>query len=226
VRVVLVDDHEVMREGLASLLGRRGIETIGTAATVADAEETFRTLVPDVAVIDVKLPDGSGLQLVRKLRAERPEVGILVYTGAEEVGVLADALESGAQGFVLKLGGISQLVEALHKVARGERYVDPAIRVLIDAQVDGKPLLLTKREREVFDLLAQGLTGEEIATRLEIGAETVRTHIRNAMDKLDSHTRTGAVVEALNKHEIGAEAIHGYVAAVDGRSWSNGRRDT
>jgi two-component system, NarL family, response regulator DevR len=191
-----------MREGLASLLGRRGIETIGAAATVAEAEEAFRTLIPDVAVIDVKLRDGSGLQLVRKLRVERPEVGILVYTGAEEVGILADALESGAQGFVLKLGGINQLIEALHTVARGERYVDPAIRVLIDAQ-DGEPLLLTKRERQVFDLLAQGLTGEEIATRLKIGAETVRTHIRNAMDKLDSHTRTGAVVEALNKHEIG-----------------------
>jgi len=202
VRVVLVDDHEAMRVGLEDLLERRGIETIGTAATIADAEEAFRSLVPDVAVIDLHLPDGSGLQLVRKLSAERPEVGVLIYTAAEDVGVLADALESGAQGFVLKLGGIEQLIDALRRVAGGERYVDPAIRALLDAEADGKPLLLTKRERQVFDLLAQGLTGEEIATRLTISAETVRTHIRNATDKLHAHTRTGAVVEALKSHEI------------------------
>lgn len=203
MRVVLVDDHEAMRDGLEDLLERRGIETIGTAATVAGAADVFRDLAPDVAVIDVQLPDGSGLSLVRKLRAERPEVGVLIYTGVEELAVLADALESGAQGFALKLGGIKQLIEALHLVASGERYVDPAIRALVDAQADGKPLLLTKREREVFDLLAQGLTGEEIATRLTISAETVRTHIRNAMDKLHAHTRTGAVVEALKTYEIG-----------------------
>ena len=203
MRVVLVDDHEAMRVGLEVLLERRGIETIGTAATIADAEEALRGLAPDVAVIDVQLPDGSGLQLVRKLRAENPEVRVLIYTGAEEVAFLADALESGAQGFVLKLGGIKQLIEALHIVAGGERYVDPAIRALLDAEADGKPLLLTKREGEVFDLLARGLTGEEIATRLTISAETVRTHIRNAMDKLHAHTRTGAVVEALKTREIG-----------------------
>jgi DNA-binding NarL/FixJ family response regulator len=202
VRVVIVDDHEAMREGLKNLLERRGIETIGTAATIADAVEAFRSLAPDVAVIDLHLPDGSGLQLVRKLRLERPEVGILVYTGAEEVGVLADALESGAQGFVLKLGGMTQLVEALRAVARGGRYVDPAIAALLEAEADGVPPLLTKRERQVFDLLAQGLTGEEIATRLTISTETVRTHIRNATEKLHAHTRTGAVVGALKSHEI------------------------
>jgi DNA-binding NarL/FixJ family response regulator len=204
MRVVLVDDHEAMRVGLEVLLERRGIETIGTAATIADAEEAFRGLVPDVAVIDAQLPDGSGLRLVRKLRDEQPEVGVLIYTGPEEVAVLADALESGAQGFVLKLGGVKRLIEALHRVAGGERYVDPAIRALLDAEADGKPLLLTKREAEVFDLLARGLTGEEIATRLTISAETVRTHIRNAMDKLHAHTRTGAVVEALKTREIGS----------------------
>src|ERR1700704_998574 len=101
-----------MRVGLEVLLERRGIETIGTAATIADAEEALRGLAPDVAVIEVHLPDGSGLQLVRKLRGEQPEVGVLIYTAAEEVTVLADALESGAQGFVLKLGGVKQLIEA------------------------------------------------------------------------------------------------------------------
>ncbi len=200
--VALIDRHEALREGLTVLLGRRGIETVGTAGTVAEALEVLRDLHPDVAVIGLQLPDHSGLDLVKKLRGTRPEIAVLIYTDIEDVVTLADALESGARGFVLKLGGISQLVEALRIVAGGERYVDPAIRALLDAEIDGKPLLLTKREREVFELLAQGLTGEEIATRLTVAPETVRTHVRNGMEKLQAHTRTGAVVEALKTKEI------------------------
>jgi DNA-binding NarL/FixJ family response regulator len=201
--VVLVDDHEALRDGLEDLLRRRGIRTIGTAGTAADAAEVLREMHPDVAVIDVQLPDENGLRLVRRLCLEQPELAVLIYTGIEDVGTLAEALDSGARGFALKLGGLTQLIQALRLVAGGKRYVDPAIRALLDADIDGKPLLLTKREREVFDLLAQGLTGEEIAARLTVSAETVRTHIRNAMEKLHAHTRTGAVVQALEAHEIG-----------------------
>jgi DNA-binding NarL/FixJ family response regulator len=203
MEVALVDAHDALRGGLEILLERCGIKTVGATGTVAGAVELFREQQPDVAVIGIQLRDGSGLDLVKELRIERPEIAILIYTGIEDAGTLAEALESGARGFVLKLGGIDQLVHALELVAEGKRYVDPAIRALLDAEVDGKPLLLTKREREVFDLLAQGLTGEEIATRLTIAPETVRTHIRNAMEKLHAHTRTGAVVQALRTHEIG-----------------------
>jgi DNA-binding NarL/FixJ family response regulator len=200
--VALVDAHDALRDGLEVLLERRGIGTVGTVATAAAALEIFGAQTPDVAVIGIHLRDGNGLDLVRELRTERPEIAILIYTGIEDVGTLAEALESGARGFLLKLGGIDQLVQALRLLARGERYVDPTIRELLDAEVDGKPLLLTKREREVFDLLARGLSGEEIATRFTVSAETVRTHIRNGMEKLQSHTRTGAVVQALSTHEI------------------------
>jgi DNA-binding NarL/FixJ family response regulator len=154
-----------------------------------------------VAVVAVNLPDESGLRLVRRLHCEHPNLAILVYTGIEDVATLAEALESGARGFVLKPGGILQLVQALRLVAGGKRYVDPAIRALLDAEGDRRPLVLTRRERDVFDLLAEGLTGEEIATRLTVSAETVRTHIRNGMEKLHAHTRTGAVVQALRTHE-------------------------
>jgi DNA-binding NarL/FixJ family response regulator len=203
MEVVLVDVHDALRDGLELLLERRGIETVGTTATAAGAAEIFGSKHPDVAVIGIQLRDGNGLDLVRELQVGHPEIAILIYTGVEDVGTLAEALQSGAQGFLLKLGGVTQLIQALRLLARGERYVDPTIRTLLEAKVDGKPLVLTEREREVFDLLAQGLTGEEIATRLTISAETVRTHIRNAMDKLHAHTRTGAVVEALKTHEIG-----------------------
>jgi DNA-binding NarL/FixJ family response regulator len=200
--VVLVDEHEALRDGLEVLLARRGIVTIGTAGTAAGALEVFRGVDPDVAIIAVKLPDGSGLRLVRELRRDRPDLAILIYTAIDDVATLAEALESGARGFVLKPGGITQLVDALRVVARGDRYVDPAITVLLDAVVDGRKLLLTKRERDVFDLLAEGMTGAEVSSRLSVSIGTVRTHIRNGMDKLHAHTRTGAVVEALRMHEI------------------------
>lgn len=197
-----MDDHVALRDGLKDLLERRGIRTIGTAATAAEAVDLLREVKPDVAVIDVQLPDESGLRLTRRLRLDHPDLAILIYTGVEDASTLAEALECGASGFVLKLGGFTKLIQGLRLVARGERYVDPAITTLLDAEVDGRPLLLTGREREIFDLLAQGLTGEEIATRLTVSAETVRTHIRNGMEKLHAHTRTEAVVQALKSHEI------------------------
>jgi DNA-binding NarL/FixJ family response regulator len=200
--VVLVEEHEALRDGLVVLLERRGIRTIGTAGTVAGADALLRELRPDVAVVGLRLPDGSGVRLVRRVHRDRPGLAILIYTGIDDVGQLAEAMESGARGFVLKPGGIDQLVRGLRLLAAGRGYIDPAITALIAAEVDGRTLLLTRREREVFDLLAQDLTGEEIACRLTVSPETVRTHIRNGMEKLHAHTRTGAVVQALRTHEI------------------------
>ena len=200
--VVLVDEHEALREGLEGLLGSRGIRTIGTVGTAAAATELLAELRPDVAVVGIKLPDESGLRLTRRLLLDQPNLAVLIYTGVENVATLAEALECGARGFALKPGNVTQLIQGLRRVARGERYVDPRIGTLFDAEVDGEPLLLTRREREIFDLLAQGLTGEEIASRLTLSPDTVRTHVRNGMEKLHKHTRTGAVVKALKAHEI------------------------
>jgi DNA-binding NarL/FixJ family response regulator len=200
--VVLVDEHEALREGLEDLLCSRGIRTIGTVGTAAAATELLSELRPDVVVVGIKLPDESGLRLTRRLLLDQPDLLVLIYTGVENVATLTEALECGARGFALKLGSIAQLIQGLRLVARGERYVDPRIRALLDAEVDGESLLLTRREREIFDLLAQGLTGEEIASRLTLSPETVRTHVRNGMEKLHQRTRTGAVVKALKQHEI------------------------
>jgi DNA-binding NarL/FixJ family response regulator len=200
--VVLVDEHEALREGLKVLLESRGIRTIGTAGSAASAAELLDEVRPDVAVIGINLPDGSGLRLTRRLLVDHPDLAVMIYTGVENVVFLAKALESGARGFALKPGSADRLIGGLRLVARGERYVDPGIKELLDAEVDGRPLLLTRRECEIFDLLAQGLTGEEIALRLRLSPDTVRTHIRNGMEKLHKHTRTGAVVKALKAEEI------------------------
>jgi DNA-binding NarL/FixJ family response regulator len=200
--VVLVDEHEALRQGLERMLESRGIKTIGMAGNSATAVEVLGEVSPDVVVIGVKLPDESGLRLTRRLLLAQPNLRVLIYTGVESVATLAAALECGARGFALKPGSIAQLIQGLRLVARGERYVDPRIRALLDAEVDGTRLVLTRRECEVFDLLAQGFSGEEIASRLMLSPNTVRTHIRNGMEKLHRHTRTGAVVKALKAHEI------------------------
>jgi len=192
-----------MRDGLEVLLERRGVRVAAATGTAAAAEQAIREHEPDVAIVDLQLPEESGLRLVQRLAAAQPELKILIYTGAEDVETLAEALESGASGLVLKAGGMDNLIDGLRSVARGTRFIDPAVRAIIEPGSEVSSRLLTPREREVFDLLAQGLTGEQIAARLELSIETIRTHIRNGMGKLDARTRTEAVVQALEKGEIG-----------------------
>lgn len=201
VRVAIVDDHASVREGLDVLLSRRGCRVVGTAT---DAEEALTTVdqgAPEVVVIDLHLPGESGLSLTRRLLADKPQLGVVVYTGVDDAALLGDALETGARGFVLKLGPLGELVDAIRAVRRGDRYVDDRFKQLLESDVAGERLL-SKREREVFALLAQGLSGAQIAVRLHLSSQTVRTHIRNAMTKLEARTRTHAVVDALQRGEI------------------------
>jgi len=202
IDVVVVDDHVALRQGLEVLLERRGCRVVGSAGSASEGEEAVRTHQPDVAVIDIRLADESGLALVRRLLGDMPDLKVVVYTGIEDAAILADALESGARGFVLKPGPLQDLVDAIRDVRRGGRYVDPRLAELVQ-EAGSEPAILTKRERQIFDLLAEGVTGEEIARRLFVSPETVRTHVRNAMKKLHAHTRTEAVVQAWKRKEIG-----------------------
>lgn len=202
IDVVVVDDHVALRQGLEVLLERRGCRVVGSAGSASEGEEAVRAHQPDVAVIDIRLADESGLTLVRRLLSDMPDLKIVVYTGIEDAAILADALESGARGFVLKPGPLQELVDAIRDVRRGGRYVDPRLAELVQ-ESGSEPAILTKRERQIFDLLAEGVTGEEIAKRLFVSPETVRTHVRNAMKKLHAHTRTEAVVRAWKRKEIG-----------------------
>jgi DNA-binding NarL/FixJ family response regulator len=199
--LVLVEQHEALRDGLAVLLERRGFEVRGCARTAARGAEVIAERKPDVAVVGVDLPDERGTELVRRLNDRPPCPKFLIYTGLDDPDLLEAAYRSGARGLVAKPAGLDVLVDALREVWRGGRYFDRSF-----AQPNGNGAsaekTLSRRESEVLALLAEGLTGEEIAKRLVLSPETIRTHIRNAMEKLGARTRTEAVVKALDREEI------------------------
>ncbi|HWJ43440.1 MAG TPA: response regulator transcription factor [Solirubrobacterales bacterium] len=201
--LVLVEQHEALRDGLAVLLERRGFSVLGCATTAARAEQVISERQPDVAMVGVDLPDERGTELIRRLHGRFNGTKFVIYTGRTEPDLLEAAFRSGARGLVAKPAALPALVEALRKVWRGGRYFDP--RFSSQAAEDAAPArALSGREAEILALLARGLTGEEIAQRLVLSPETIRTHVRNAMGKLEARTRTEAVVKALERGEIQA----------------------
>jgi DNA-binding NarL/FixJ family response regulator len=199
--LVLVEQHEALRDGLAVLLERRGFKVVGRATTAARGEEVIREHNPDVAVVGIDLPDERGTELVRRISGNGVGSKCLIYTGLNDPALLEAAYRAGARGLVAKPAGLSVLVDALREVWRGGRYFDPSFRKG-DANGNGAVKALSSRESEILGLLAEGLTGEQIAKQLVLSPETVRTHIRNAMEKLGASTRVEAVVKALDSEEI------------------------
>lgn len=203
LNVVLVEDHLALRKGIELLLQRSGVRVVGAADSARSAYELILRRRPHAAVIDIALPDESGVALTRRLLDQDPELPILLYTGLEDRASLLAGLDSGARGFAMKAGSPAELVRAIRVVANGGNYIDPKLRpLMLEPLPAGASRGLSPREREVLGWLAQGLTGEEIAARLHLSAETVRTHVRNAMDKLGARTRVQAIVLALRKGEI------------------------
>jgi DNA-binding NarL/FixJ family response regulator len=203
VRLVLIEDHQALREGLELLLGREGCEVVGTAGTAAEGRELIERLEPDVALVDIRLGDDSGIDLTRDVLDSDPGRRVVLYTGSSDVELLISGLDSGARGYALKEGTPTELTGALETVAGGGTYVDPRLRpALLSRQTTQRMPSLSKREREIMDLLSQGLTGEDVAERLVLSSETVKTHIRNAMTKLEANTRVHAIAIALREGYI------------------------
>jgi DNA-binding NarL/FixJ family response regulator len=204
IRVLIVEDNFYTRLGTVSFLrGQPGVQVVGEAPSGEDAISLVARRRPDVVIVDINLPGESGIELTRALLDEDPDLGVLLYTGVDDQDTLAAALDCGARGFALKAGPPEELLGAIRAVASGDAYVDPRLRPLLLARLTTERIgVLSPREREVLDLLAQGLTGEEVAVRLSLSPETVRTHVRNAMDKLEAHTRVHAVAIALRQGEI------------------------
>ena len=202
VTVVVADDHPAMLASIAGILARNGFEVVGQAGDGQQALAQIEATNPDLALVDVRMPRMSGIEVAREAAVVAPDTAIVVYTAYGDLSILSEALDAGVRGFVLKEAPLADLVRALERVVRGEAYIDP---VLAGALVNGRAdqvASLTQREREVLRMLADGHSNEEIGKRLHISPETVRTHVRKAMAKLDADTRTQAVAIALRQSII------------------------
>ena len=203
VTCIVADDHPAVLEAVAEFLTHGGIEVVGRARDGEEALEKIESRKPLVALVDVRMPKLGGIELTRRAGRSTPETAVLLYTGYGDRALLTEALDAGVKGFVLKEAPMDDLLRAVQSVAGGTTYVDPVLAgTLATASVGSKLPQLTQRERDVLRLLADGLSNEEIGKRLFISAETVRTHVRKAMGKLDADTRTEAVARALRDRLI------------------------
>src|SRR2546429_2810345 len=199
ITCLIVDDHEVVREGLRLSLSRAPhIRVIGEASDGASAVALAERRKPNVVIMDVRMPGMDGLEATKILTEKVPESAVLIFTAYSERSLLGRGLESGAKGYILKEAPHQTLLRAIEKVAGGEGYVDPA---LMPAFLTGKDKdeMLTSREREILQLLADGMSNADVAGKLFISQETVKSHVRHILAKLEADTRTHAVAIALRE---------------------------
>jgi DNA-binding NarL/FixJ family response regulator len=206
IRVAIVDDHAVVRQGLEQLLtGEADIEVVGSAANGEDAHALLATCSPDVFLMDLSMPEVDGVEATRRILADAPDVHVVVLTSFADRQRILDALEAGASGYLLKDSDPAQVAEAVRVAAAGESPLDPkAARVLLDARREGRPAAvaagkLTAREREVLDLVGQGLANKQIARRLGIAERTVKAHLTSVFQAIGVTDRTQAALWA-QKH--------------------------
>ena len=204
ITVLIADDHLIVREGLRTLLQR--IPDIALVGEAADGEEAVREaarLQPDVVLLDLRMPRKDGVTAIREIKAANPQARILVLTSYDDDDSVFSAIKAGAQGYLLKDSHPEQLVRAIHDVYNGASALHPSIARRVLQEINRPPALplveqpLTEREVEVLQLLAQGLSNNEIARRLVIGERTVATHVRNILGKLHLASRTQAALYAI-----------------------------
>jgi DNA-binding NarL/FixJ family response regulator len=197
VTAIVADDHPAVLDAVAGYLQAGGIDVIGRAQDGEEALALIERRKPQVVLADLRMPNLGGIELARRLKAARLDVPVVLYSGYGDGALLIEALDVGVEGFVLKEAPLEDLLRAVQVVAEGGTYVDPVLAGLLAASARGTAPQLTQRERDVLRLLADGLSNDEIGRRLFISGETVRTHVRKAMDKLGADTRTQAVAVAL-----------------------------
>jgi DNA-binding NarL/FixJ family response regulator len=214
IRVILADDHAVVRKGIREFLEQEGDVTVVAEAT--DGTEAVALVAeyqPDVAVLDIQMPGMTGIEATRHIKAEYPEVRVLVLTAYDDDPYVFALLQAGASGYVLKTASSGDLVRAVRAVHRGESALDPAVmQKVVQQLVSGRPLgaqasveALTQREVEVLRLAAKGRTNKTIGRALGISDRTVQGHLANIYGKLNVNSRTEAVTEALRQGWIAIE---------------------
>jgi len=205
--VFLLDDHEIVRRGLRDLLEVEGLDVVGEAGTAEEALRRVPAVSPDVAVLDVRLPDGDGVEVCRELRSRHPELPCLMLTSFADDEALFDAIMAGASGYVLKQIRGDDLVDAIRRVAAGESLLDPtATTRLLDRLRRGGPeddriAQLTDQERRILELLAEGMTNRQIAEQMYLAEKTVKNYVSNLLTKMGMSRRTEAAVYAARLSE-------------------------
>jgi two-component system response regulator DevR len=201
ITLLVVDDHEVVRQGLVALLARRpNLHVVAEAGTVAEAIEAARRFQPELVIMDVRLPDGSGIEACREIREERPETRVVMLTSYPDEDAVLSAIVAGASGYLLKQVRARDLVDALERVARGESLLDPAVtgrvleRVRRIATGDQPDELsqLTPQERKILALVAEGKTNKEIAAEVFLSDKTVKNYVSSILAKLNLERRAQA----------------------------------
>jgi DNA-binding NarL/FixJ family response regulator len=199
----VADDHPAVARAMSEVLAESGIQITAQARNGEEALAAIQRLQPNVALLDVRMPRMSGLEVARASARLAPKTAIILYTGYGEQALLTEALDAGVHGFVSKDAPLTEIVRAVQLVAEGRTYVDPVLAgVISHSNGVGKVSQLTQREREVLRMLAGGHSNAVIGKALFISPETVRSHVRKAMGKLDAATRTEAVAIALRESMI------------------------
>jgi DNA-binding NarL/FixJ family response regulator len=203
VRVFLLDDHEVVRRGLRDLLeADGGLEVVGEAGTAEQALARIPPTRPDVAVLDVRLPDGDGIEVCREVRSRHPEVHCVMLTSYSDDEALLQAMLAGASGYIAKQITGADIVDAVRRVANGQSLLNPAVtarardRLRNEPEGDERLARLSRQERTILELIADGLTNRHIAERLNLAEKTVKNYVSNLLSKMGMERRTQAAVYA------------------------------
>jgi two-component system response regulator DevR len=211
LRLLVVDDHEVVRQGLVALLDRReGFQVVAEASTVAEALEQARRHEPEIVIMDVRLPDGSGIEACREIRAEMPTTKVVMLTSYPDEEAVLSAIVAGASGYLLKQVRARDLVAALEAVGRGESLLDPAVtekvlerirRIASGSQETDELSQLTGQERKILLLVAEGKTNKEIAAEIFLSDKTVKNYVSSILAKLNLERRAQAAA-FVAKHRL------------------------
>jgi len=211
LRLLVVDDHEVVRQGLVAVLDRReGFQVVAEAGTVAEAIEQARRHQPEIVIMDVRLPDGSGIEACREIRAEFPTTRVVMLTSYPDEEAVLSAIVAGASGYLLKQIRARDLVSALESVGRGESLLDPAVtekvlerirRIATGSQEADELSQLTGQERKILLLVAEGMTNKEIAAEIFLSDKTVKNYVSSILAKLNLERRAQAAA-FVAKHRL------------------------
>jgi two-component system, NarL family, response regulator DevR len=207
VRVFLLDDHEIVRRGLRELLEAEGdITVVGEAGTAEEALARIPATAPQVAVLDVRLPDGDGVEVCREVRSRHPEIQCLMLTSYADDEALFSAIMAGASGYILKQVKGSDLIDGVRRVAAGESLLDPSVTRRVLERLRTKPeddelSGLTEQERRILDLIAEGLTNRQIGERMFLAEKTIKNYVSNLLSKLGMSRRSEAAAYAARLEE-------------------------